>query len=83
VTKVVGFLTLNLMSSAEEYAAAMVGIIIVAIIFLIFMPMAVIWAVNTLFHFGIPITFQTWLATVVLGAFIKGSTSQIVTHVDK
>jgi len=50
------------------------GIIIIAILLIIFMPFAIIWAVNTLFGLGIAYTFWTWLATVVLtGTFGKAN----------
>jgi len=36
------------------------------------MPLAVIWALNTLFPaLAIPYNFWTWLATLVLGGFWK------------
>jgi len=50
------------------------GIIIIAVLLIIFMPFAIIWAVNTLFGLGIAYTFWTWLATVVLtGTFGKAN----------
>jgi hypothetical protein len=33
---------------------------------IVFLPFAGIWALNTLFGTGIPYTFQTWLASLVL-----------------
>jgi len=50
------------------------GIILLIILLIIFMPFAIIWAVNTLFGLGIAYTFWTWLATVVLtGTFGKAN----------
>lgn len=45
--------------------------IVVVLIFL--WPLAVIWALNTLFALGIPYTFWTWLAVLVLNATISAS----------
>jgi hypothetical protein len=49
-----------------------VGIVVaVAII----MPIATIWSLNTLFPaLAIPIGFDTWLAALVLGGVVGGST---------
>jgi len=50
---------------------------VIALIFIfaalvIFMPFAVIWALNTLFGFAIAYTFWTWLAVIILSAVISG-----------
>lgn len=51
---------------------ASTALLIVAIIALFaFMPLAAIWALNTLFSLAIPYTFWTWLAMVVLAVFAK------------
>lgn len=34
-------------------------------------PLAVIWALNTLFQTGIEYTFWTWLAVLVLSVFLQ------------
>ena len=52
-------------------------LIIVAIVLAvaIVMPIATIWSLNTLFPaLAIPITFDTWIATIVLGGVVGGST---------
>lgn len=53
------------------------GILTVAVIvigLLILGPLATIWAVNTLFPvLAIPYSFETWVAVVVLGMFLKGN----------
>lgn len=37
------------------------------IIFLItFVPLLIIWSLNTLFHLDIEVTFYTWLAALIL-----------------
>jgi hypothetical protein len=50
----------------------MIGIVLaVAII----MPIATIWSLNTLFPvLAIPLTFDTWLAAIILGGVVGGST---------
>ena len=41
---------------------------------LIFGPLATIWALNTLFPvLAIEYTFSTWLATILLGMFLRGN----------
>lgn len=49
-----------------------VGIVLaVAII----MPIATIWSLNTLFPvLAIPLSFETWIATIILGGVVGGST---------
>jgi len=42
--------------------------IVIVLILIIGMPFAIIWSLNTLFSFGIGYSFQTWLATVILGS---------------
>jgi hypothetical protein len=49
------------------------AVLIVALVLL--GPLATIWAFNTLFGnlYLIPYAFDTWLAVLVMGAFLKGS----------
>jgi hypothetical protein len=48
-------------------AAIVIGLLILG-------PLATIWAVNTLFPvLAIPYSFETWVAVVVLGMFLKGN----------
>jgi hypothetical protein len=50
---------------------------IVALLFLVvvIMPLATIWSLNTLFPaLAIPTTFETWVATVILGGVVGGTT---------
>ena len=48
---------------------ALVGLIIVIV------PIATIWSMNTLFPaLAIPLSFETWLAAVVLGSVVGGTT---------
>jgi MFS-type transporter involved in bile tolerance (Atg22 family) len=53
-----------------------VGLIILVIIPLIIVGQVVlIWALNALFGLGIPYTFKTWLAALVLGAAVGGTSA--------
>jgi hypothetical protein len=45
--------------------------IAIAILVIIFMPLLVIWSLNTLFGFTIAYNLATWFAVVVLGMFIR------------
>lgn len=49
------------------------ALLIIAILVGIFYPLAVIWALNTLFSFGLGYTFWNWLAVVVLHVFFQGN----------
>jgi hypothetical protein len=52
-------------------------ILILVVIFamLILMPIAAIWSLNTLFPvLAIPLTLDTWMAAVVLGGVVGGTT---------
>ena len=41
----------------------------------VLMPIATIWSLNTLFPaLAIPLSFDTWIATIVLGGVVGGST---------
>lgn len=47
-------------------------IVVVAILMVIFGPLATIWSLNTLFPvLAIPYTFDTWLAIVVVASLFK------------
>jgi hypothetical protein len=48
---------------------------IVAILAIIWWPIAVIWSVNTLFDTGIPVNIKTWFAVVLLLTVLKVSFS--------
>jgi hypothetical protein len=49
-----------------------IGVVILTLIATI--PLALIWALNTLFSFTIAYTFKNWLAMLVLSSVIHGST---------
>ena len=45
------------------------------LVLLVIMPIATIWSLNTLFPvLAIPLSFDTWIATVVLGGVVGGTT---------
>jgi len=49
--------------------------IIFIVLLIILAPIATIWSLNTLFPvLAIPIGFDTWLAALVLGGVVGGST---------
>ena len=57
-------------------SAMMVLIALLVLALLIAGPLIVIWSVNTLFpSLVIPYTWETWLATVLLGAFFRANVS--------
>lgn len=39
-----------------------------------FVPIGVIWSLNTLFKLGLEFTFANWLAALILSAIIHGTT---------
>lgn len=43
-------------------------IVVGILIGVLFVPFISIWALNTLFLLGIPYTFKTWLASLILSA---------------
>ena len=47
-------------------------LILLFVLAAIFVPFAVIWAINTLFGMQIQFTFSTWLATLVLAVALRG-----------
>ena len=53
------------------------GFWVVVLIFLVAVgPLCTIWALNTLFPaLAIPVTFETWVATVILFGFAKSGFS--------
>ena len=56
--------------------APAIGVIILVTLLVIFMPLAIIWALNTLFALGLAYTFWNWLAVVMLtSAFGKANVS--------
>jgi len=53
---------------------AIIWAVILAVAVIILGPIATIWSLNTLFPvLNIPITFDTWCATVILGGLFKST----------
>jgi hypothetical protein len=51
-------------------------VVLVIVAFLVLIPIAAIWSLNTLFPvLAIPITLDTWMAAVVLGGVVGGTTT--------
>ena len=50
-----------------------VGLVILIVLVVVFAPLLTIWSLNTLFGLTITYTIKTWLAALVLGAFVGGS----------
>ena len=42
---------------------------------IVVIPFGIIWSINTLFHSGIPYTWQNWLATTILSSVVYGSSA--------
>ena len=51
-------------------AVILIGIVVLCIVFV---PLAGIWALNTLFGLAIAYTFKTWLAALVLAGIVGGT----------
>lgn len=51
-------------------------LVILLIVLIVLMPLLTIWSVNILFPaVNIAYTFETWCATIILGVFFRGATS--------
>jgi len=49
-------------------------VVAVILILLVLFPLATIWSLNILFPaLAIPVTFETWVATVILGGVVGGT----------
>lgn len=46
-------------------------LILLVLAIIVLMPLAVIWALNTLFGLAIAYTFWTWLAVLILGSALN------------
>ena len=53
-------------------AIAILGLVILLILILVFFPLAVIWALNTLFSLGLDYSLSNWAAILILGSFFNG-----------
>ena len=50
-------------------------LVILCIVLIIFAPLCVIWALNTLFLLGIAFTFKTWVAVIILAGVVGPSSA--------
>ena len=54
-----------------EESISLLLISLLILLFVLFWPIAAIWAINTLFGTSIPMSFKPWLAAVVLMALFR------------
>lgn len=54
-----------------EESISLLLLSLLILLFVLFWPIAAIWAINTLFGTAIPMSFKTWLAAVVLMALFR------------
>jgi hypothetical protein len=62
------------MTKQNKDILTIVSILTLAILAIIFVPLATIWSLNTLFALNIPIGFDTWAAALILGGVVGGTT---------
>ena len=49
-------------------------VVALILVLLVLFPLATIWSLNTLFPaLAIPVTLETWMATVILGGVVGGT----------
>jgi hypothetical protein len=54
----------------------LIGIVALIVLLVVIGPLATIWALNTLFPaLAIGYTIDTWVAVVILGAFLRANVS--------
>jgi hypothetical protein len=46
-------------------------IFVLAIALGVLMPLVIVWAINTLFNTGIPYSFWSWLAVLIMSGFLN------------
>lgn len=63
------------MIKLEPTWASIVLLLVIAVAIVIGMPIALIWALNTLFPLSIPYTVETWLAAFIIPAAFKATVS--------
>ena len=51
-------------------AVILIGIVV---LYIVFLPLAGIWALNTLFGLTIAYTFKTWMAALLLAGIVGGT----------
>ncbi len=65
------------MKNAAFTGLGIIAIVALVVALVILGPLAIIWALNTLFGLGIAYTFWTWLAVLVLSATINSGRNTI------
>ncbi len=65
------------MKNAAFTGLGIIAIVTLVVALVILGPLAIIWALNTLFGLGIAYTFWTWLAVLVLSATINSGRNTI------
>lgn len=64
------------MTKTNKDILSIIAILVLAVLIVIFAPIATLWAVNTLFPMlAIPYNFYSWLAVVVLNLTLRSSVS--------
>lgn len=48
------------------------GVIVLILVWIVIVPLAAIWAVNTLFAFGIVFSFWNWVAAAIIVTILHG-----------
>lgn len=59
------------MEKSTKFKVGIWAFVALLILIVLVGPLAVIWALNTLFQLGIDYTFWNWLAVIVLSVFIQ------------
>jgi len=62
---------LKALDKAAMSGTTQTTLVIMLITAIVFMPLAVIWALNTLFSLSIAYGFYEWLAVLVMSAFLQ------------
>lgn len=68
--------------SDRAWLAFAIGAIALLVVLAIVIPLAFIWALNTLFHLGIEFNFWTWLAAFIILIIIASSFSVVRSRCD-
>ena len=64
------------MSDKDEIVTGVIAISLVvfaAIFAIIFLPFAIVWALNVLFGLGLEFSFETWLAISIIGWLVNAN----------
>jgi hypothetical protein len=58
--------------SSNTNGTSILILLVLVFAVIVFAPLATIWAANTLFNLAIPYSLETWAATLLIGAFLRG-----------